>query len=131
MDPNAEKFLILNGALLVIVIVYMVWIRPAKGVRLRFQTRSKTPPAKKVYDKEFMSKLEHVDRVPFEKHLNVIFTYNGHEWDAYEVLGLPAGSSPQSVDEAYQKMRATVADDSKHFIDAAYRAIQQKPSHSS
>src|SRR5690349_4462282 len=31
------------------------------------------------------------DITPKMKSLNVMFNYNGHSWDAYEVLGVPAG----------------------------------------
>lgn len=59
-----------------------------------------------------------------EKPLNVMFNWNGHTWDAYEVLGLPAGSSSASVDSAYVRMRQTCDPESVPFIEAAYRAIK-------
>ncbi len=44
---------------------------------------------------------------PFEakmKNLNVMFMYNGHSFDAYEVLGIPAGSSYQTAQKAYEEL---------------------------
>ena len=58
-----------------------------------------------------------------ERPLNVVFNYNGHSWDAYEVLGLPAGSSPENVEKAYRESLKTVDAGSKSFLEAAYRAI--------
>ncbi len=55
--------------------------------------------------------------------LNVHFNYNGHSWDAYEVLGLPAGSSLEKVDAAYEESVARVDAGSRPFMDAAYKAI--------
>ncbi len=58
-----------------------------------------------------------------EKELNVLFNWNGHTWDAYEVLGIPAGSSSIAVEAAYERMCRSVRPDSIPFITAAYEAI--------
>jgi hypothetical protein len=41
------------------------------------------------------------DNEPKIKNLNVLFMHNGHDWDAYQVLGLPAGSRLEAVQAAY------------------------------
>lgn len=64
------------------------------------------------------------DQPLVERPLNVVFNYNGHSWDAYEVLGLPAGSSPDKVEEAYKAQLASVEAGSRPFLDAAYAAIK-------
>ena len=61
------------------------------------------------------------------KQLNVVFNFNGHDFDAYEVLGIPAGSSITSVDEAYAKSLGQFADDSQ-LIEYAYQAIKRQHS---
>jgi len=61
-----------------------------------------------------------------ERPLNVVFNYNGHSWDAYEVLGLPAGSSLERVEEAYRESLQRVDAGSKPFIEAAFAAIQSQ-----
>ena len=58
-----------------------------------------------------------------ERSLNVIFQFNGHSWDAYEVLGLPAGSSYDNVRAAYEEALETVDPTSRPFVEAAFRAI--------
>lgn len=55
--------------------------------------------------------------------INVIFVYNGHEWDAYKVLGIPAGSSREKVEEAFKKTISRVDKESKSFFTVAYQAI--------
>jgi len=60
------------------------------------------------------------------KTLNVLFMYNGHTWDAYEILGLPAGAPLTAVTEAYQKMQKTMSPESREFMDTAYRVLQQE-----
>lgn len=57
------------------------------------------------------------------KMLNVIFQYNGHSWDAYEVLGVPAGSSLPVVTEAFQKSIKNSDPSSAEFFQTAYQCI--------
>lgn len=64
---------------------------------------------------------------PKMKSLNVMFIYNGHSWDAYEVLGVPAGASIPIVTEAYQTaLRRCTGVESAEFLETAYKAILNK-----
>lgn len=58
-----------------------------------------------------------------EKTLNVLFNYNGHTWDAYEVLGVPAGTSIDKITEALHRELRKQDPSSHHFLHAAYQAI--------
>lgn len=60
------------------------------------------------------------------KVLNVMFNYNGHSWDAYEVLGVPAGASLKIVTEAYQNAIRRSDKGSQEFLETAYKAILNK-----
>lgn len=60
-----------------------------------------------------------------EKNLNVIFMFNSHSFDAFEVLGLPAGSSHLAVEAAYARLKKTVDPKQAEFIHAAYSAIKR------
>lgn len=57
------------------------------------------------------------------KSLNIMFNYNGHSWDAYEVLGVPAGASITIVTEAYQAALLRGNKSSLDFLETAYKAI--------
>ncbi len=57
------------------------------------------------------------------KNMSVYFVYNGHEWEAHEVLGVAAGSSMPKVTEAYQKLIITSDPSTFEFFESAYRAI--------
>lgn len=59
------------------------------------------------------------------KELNVIFQYNGHDFDAYQVLGVPAGSSLDAIRKAYDRAISTADSDSKEFLEHAFRAISK------
>lgn len=61
------------------------------------------------------------------KVLNVIFMWNGHGWDAYEVFGLPAGSSLVDVRRRFYELTSTADDEGqKQFLSAALNAIENK-----
>lgn len=60
------------------------------------------------------------------KSLNVIFNYNGHSWDAFEVLGVPAGAKPAMVEEAYKKSLQQTDKTSHDFLKTAFEAIRKK-----
>ena len=75
--------------------------------------------------------MEGIQRHPKEKILNVLFIYNGHTWDAYEVLGLPAGAPLKLVEEAYHRASAKTAAGRREFIDSAYQSIRSQALRSS
>lgn len=58
-----------------------------------------------------------------EKSLNVLFMYNGHNFDAYEVLGVPAGANFQVVERYFQEALKKPGND-RDFIEAAFYAIK-------
>lgn len=60
-----------------------------------------------------------------ERQLNVIFQYNGHDFDAYEVLGIPAGSSRDNAEAAYEKTIREVDKESRSFFHCAIEAIRK------
>ncbi len=66
------------------------------------------------------------DKVAAAKSLNVLFMYNGHDWDAYEVLGLPAGCGIHLVTKRYQELIQNAEEGKLLFYQAAYDAILKK-----
>jgi hypothetical protein len=60
-----------------------------------------------------------------EEELNVYFNFNGHMWDAYEIMGVPAGSPMSDVEMAYIKARTRIDEESKEILEMAYEAIHQ------
>ncbi len=54
------------------------------------------------------------------------FVYNGHDWDAFEVLGISPYSSFSEITRVYQQQIKRI-DPGKHdFLQAAYMAILKK-----
>lgn len=60
------------------------------------------------------------------KELNVLFNYNGHTWDAYEVLGVPAGENIVTVTRIYQELIQKSSPESQEFLETAFKAILAK-----
>lgn len=63
---------------------------------------------------------------PGERELNVHFNFNGHSWDAYETLGLPAGSSMDRVEEAFRQALRNADPSSHEFFNHAVEAIRKQ-----
>lgn len=101
----------------------VLWRRPRRGMRLRLRGQG---PLRQAKGRE-ESKPREVQGavVESERALNVVFNYNGETWDAYEVLGVPAGSSSEQVEKAYAEGLARIDETSKPFMEAAVRAIRQ------
>lgn len=60
-----------------------------------------------------------------ERSINVIFQYNGHSWDAYEVLGISAGTSKGEAEVAADKLIKSASRDQKKFYMSAIDAIRK------
>lgn len=79
------------------------------------------PPEKPV------SAYKPVDPLPStSRQLNILFLYNGHDWDAYQVLGVPAGAGLSIVTERYQQLIKKADPGQLGFYEAAYKAILKK-----
>lgn len=120
---NPQDFIFLNlGVALVIAVLFFRGRKQKSPTRLRFarSARPSQPPVERpktsVEEGEEESERRSVN-------LNVMFNYNGHSWDAYEVLGVPAGSSMPAVDKAFNESLKTSRKESEEFLRAAYDSI--------
>lgn len=53
----------------------------------------------------------------------IFFAFNGHEWDAYEVLGCPQEAGLDQVTKEYQSLLRTSDPSTFDFYEAAYLSI--------
>ena len=60
-----------------------------------------------------------------ERSRTLPFSYNGHSFDAYEVLGLSPGSSVQAAEQAYQKACAGSDAKSLELLKVALEAFKK------
>lgn len=59
------------------------------------------------------------------KNLNVMFMFNGHSFEAHEILGIPPGAGLKMIQEAYEKALVSVDPESREFLDAAFLALKE------
>ena len=115
-----SQFYILNGVIVLGLIVYLIRKAPRAGGRIRLQRSSGAralPP---------LSLPESDAQRPLKaRALTVMFNYNGHTWEAYEVLGLPAGSSLQSSEPAFENLALESDAQTLPFLVAALEAIRE------
>lgn len=60
------------------------------------------------------------------KNLSIFFMYNGHDWEAHDVLGVPRGVNLTMATEAYQKLLINEDPSTFEFYEGAYNAILQR-----
>lgn len=123
-----KEFLFYYAAALLLGLIVLFGRRgPRRGMRLKLRGLGKPKDTTVTVTRTEPANLSYTHINPDgERPLNVVFNYNGHSWDAYEVLGLPAGSSMENVEAAYKESLARVDNGSKAFVEAAFKAIQEQ-----
>jgi len=58
--------------------------------------------------------------------LDCWFNYNGHLWEAHEVLGVPAGASFGEIQKAHQDLVAEMGLSSRALLDYALKSLEKK-----
>ena len=122
---SSQAFLWVNlGLGLIVVLLFLVGrkgIAPPTKLNLRKGHGKEQGPSGKT-PVHYQSK----STDPFEakmKNLNIMFMYNGHNFDAYEVLGVPAGARYEMAEKAFQKAVEQKGSD-RDFLEAALGAIK-------
>ncbi len=113
-------FLLLN--ILFVIILFVLYRRDnktQKPSKLNFKKSHRTIDQGE-FEAVFREKQQNNDQ--YEKVLNILFQFNGETWDAYEVLGLPAGSNISDAKAAYE-VALSEGRDSEAFLKAALNAI--------
>jgi hypothetical protein len=128
VDPNVKDFLFLNAAVVALVVFYILRRRPRSPLKYSLKPSGKGDSEKSPsQESSFGIKTPAAPASGAAgyqgKSLNVIFNYNGHSWDAYEVLGIPAGSSLERVKSALEEGLKQVDPESRVFLETAFQAI--------
>lgn len=115
---TVNSFLILIGGFVIFLIVY-------------FQSSKKKKYPTKLDMKKSEPSLPHGtarQAASEPRMLNVMFNYNGHSFDAYQALGIPAGSAWSEVRAAFDKSLAENDPSAKEFYLTALNAIKSQQS---
>ena len=67
-----------------------------------------------------------IEPPPVTRTLAVIFMYNGHDWEAHDVLGVPQGASMHEITKVYQQLVKKSDARSLQFYEHAYAAISER-----
>lgn len=114
MDPTL--FLLLNAGVVTLLVLLFMNLK-----------RHRQQPSRLNLKKVQFKPVNAIDMAN-EHELNVYFNFNGHMWDAYEIIGVPAGSPMSDVEMAYIKSRMRIDSESKEILEMAYSAIHQRAS---
>lgn len=115
MSP--EKFLLINGGVVLLITASILWLKREKARPSRLNLRrGNGVPKSDSTAVGFAS----------EQELNVFFNHNGMMFDAYDVLGIPAGSSVDEIEKAYSASLDQVDTESEEIIRRAYQAIHER-----
>ena len=112
---SAETFLIINAVIVSLLAAYFFLGKPKRP----------KPAALNLKKVQFEPVTKEVD-VADEQELNIYFMYNGYMWDAYEILGVPAGSPMADIEMAYLKNITRIDKESKQILEMARTAIREK-----
>lgn len=120
----------MNSQIIVIVQVliagtFILWILSRRGGSPEPTVLNMSVDMKLQKQKPNMILLTDSGDVP-AKVLNVIFMWNGHSWDAYEVFGLPAGTSVPDVRQRFDELMSHADNGHRQFLSAALNAIENK-----
>ncbi len=119
------QFFYVNGIVVLILIVYLLR-RPKNRVsRLKLRNSAEQNKPDVVRHPVDFANAPEFSSGRRERHLNVIFQFNGHDFDAHEVLGIPAGSQWSAVEVAYKNMIAKVDSSSEDLYHHAFNAIRR------
>jgi hypothetical protein len=58
--------------------------------------------------------------------MTVMFNWNGHMWEAHEVLGVVVGASLSEIEQAFNAECETVDPHSRAFLKMALRSLQER-----
>ena len=127
----ASEIVLYYAALTLLSLFLVLRRRPRKGMLLRLrgtsrslgQVEGETDSSPGIAGQTRPERFSHIQPAG-ERPLNVVFNYNGHSWDAYEVLGLPPGSSPEKVEQAFHEAARALNKSSRPLLEAAHQAIQ-------
>jgi hypothetical protein len=144
VEITRENLLILYTVVVTPIVISFFFIRkgskPPVTLKMREDTFPQPAPERKALPRSTRATAGRSDagrayaqgetiQNPSETSLNVMFNWNGHSWDAYEVLGVPAGSSREAVTASYQAMKLQADGESLPFLQAAFEAITSTRSH--
>ena len=127
---NSQLLLYINLGIGLLLVLYFMSGRHKPKPPTRLNMRAKEPEDKAGSKKPVVLEPEvvkaHLEPPPITRSLSVIFMYNGHDWEAHDVLGVPQGASMHEVTQVYQQIVKKTDARSLQFYEHAYAAISER-----
>lgn len=123
---SQQQFLYINIILILVFgALFLLGRRSALKKTTQFKMTADYSPKNKASNIKIIG--ESLDDLNAEniKSLNVIFVYNGHSWDAYEVLGVAPGSSIAEIKAAFNREISRNDSGAHEFLKVALSAVFQ------
>lgn len=134
---NSQDIFLLNFIIFLALVLYFVFGRskPQQPTVLNLKAAPKPEEIDFADEKSIATRMDGAKDVTppkaeissgnklIQKSNSVFFMYNGHEWEAFEVLGLPKGCDIQSATSHYQNLIRTSDPSTFEFFELAYAAI--------
>ena len=122
MDP--KHYIMLNGLIVILLIASILFIRrgPTPSTRLNL----KKAPGRMPQGEGSGGHIGNVDNLAgaeSARSLNVVFQHEGNWFDAYEVLGIPAGTSLEQARATFNELLKSVNPERQDIIKEAIKAI--------
>jgi hypothetical protein len=134
MEWSLENFLGINGIFVILLLLFF-WssrnssLKPSKLTFAKGSNQSEPKMSQTTTNTKDLA-LDADENIG-ERVLNIMFVYNGHSWDAFEVLGLPAGSNLATAQVAHERLILHCDKSSRELYDRALNAIKVKSNNSS
>lgn len=128
---NSQLLLYLNLGIGLLLVLYFVLGRPKPKQPTKLNMRAKDSVDKKTQVLEpespktaaIQQAVQQAEPREAARSLAVIFMYNGHDWEAHDVLGVPQGASMHEITKVYQELVKKTDARSLQFYEQAYNAI--------
>jgi hypothetical protein len=122
---DAKNYIIAYSAVIgILVFSFLFRTRNGKPNPLNLRgKKSQNVPTAKIYDGVIRNKKK--ASAHSERNLDCLFMYNGEDYDAYQILGAPAGCNLQQAEAAYQATLKTSDPSAKPLLDAAIEALRK------
>jgi hypothetical protein len=123
-----REFLFINGAVVIGLVLFLLrHKRRNLPSYLNMTKKTSLPPGPTDFPTGSKGQYKPKRNIDMGMSLNCFFNYNGHTWDAYEVLGIPAKSPWEVVEAGFRRTLSITQDKEKvGIIEAAYAALKEQ-----
>ena len=116
MELEVKYFLVLNGLIIGVIVlsIYLRFLRKPGPTKLDMRAGRAGTNTMVVSDGAGI------------RDLNARFEFAGQNYDAYQVLDVPAGCSAQTALENYHDLRSSLSGTQRDLIDRAFMEIRKR-----